>query len=434
MAVFGPSLGHARAHARAAAAAMAAQGTWWRGERWVWGVEQHVWVRAESVRASAAKAAAVAAAPTTTNNNNNNNRQSPTGGPPGAWAQPGAGAAVAAGPAAAAGPPAAAAQPPARFSWKPAAGGNAGPPAAAGNAAAASAAGNAAAAPAFICVDEGTAPLAFQAAAAGPRQQQSGELRRRVDELDELETLLKTSADDAERIACETLATKAALTQQLAQMEAGAALRPEPGSAGTADAAAAGPAVADKPYDLAFFQGYQTFSANYKQHNTALKWFREKAENSANPDDDTGLLFSNTEPMPVPVMNHPGGMNYDFDENSSYKPWMWFEMVAQLNADSMAFVVDGDDGRSCGLVSCSFAPRPNSYDHKRHNQLRLAGKARTDAKLRVWDFVLKRADDSAVRLHPQWSKTAVESYAVEGHAEEVEIPAHGLGESDGPGT
>ena len=45
-----------------------------------------------------------------------------------------------------------------------------------------------------------------------------------------------------------------------------------------------------------------------------------------------------------------------------------------------------------------------------------------------------RVDGSAVRLHPQWSKTAVESYAVEGHAEEVEIPAHGLGESGGPGT
>ena len=45
-----------------------------------------------------------------------------------------------------------------------------------------------------------------------------------------------------------------------------------------------------------------------------------------------------------------------------------------------------------------------------------------------------RVDGSAVRLHPQWSKTAVESYAAEGHAEEVAIPAHGLGESDGPGT
>ena len=226
------------AHARAAAAAMAAQWRWWRGDWWVWDDNQYDWVHGgpslDEERAGALAAAAVAAAPKQpaavpkpiglpfmT--------QSPTEGPPAAAAQPGAGAAVAAGPAAAAGPPAAAAQPPARAAGKPAAGGNAGPPAAAGNAAAASAAGNAAAAPAFICVDEGTAPLAFPAAAAGPRQQQSGELRRRVDELDELETSLMTSADDAARIACEALAKKADLTQRLAQMEAVAALGAEPG-------------------------------------------------------------------------------------------------------------------------------------------------------------------------------------------------------------
>ena len=97
-------------------------------------------------------------------------------------------------------------------------------------------------------------------------------------------------------------------------------------------------------------------------------------------------------------------------------------------------MVNGPDGSSGGLVSCSFALRPKSYDHKRHHQLRLAGTPKKDTQLRVWDFLVVRADGSAVRLHPQWSKTAVESYAVEGHAEEVEIPAHGLGESDGPGT
>ena len=126
-------------------------------------------------------------------------------------------------------------------------------------------------------------------------------------------------------------------------------------------------------------------------------------------------------------------MDYNFDYNR-FHIWSWFEMVAQLDAESMAFVVNGADGRSCGLVSCSFALRPNSYDHKRHHQLRLAGTPKKDAQLRVGDFVLTRVDGSEVRLHPQWSKTAVESYAVEGHAEEVEIPAHGLGESDGPGT
>ena len=54
--------------------------------------------------------------------------------------------------------------------------------------------------------------------------------------------------------------------------------------------------------------------------------------------------------------------------------------------------------------------------------------------MKVWDFVLIRSDQSGVRLHPQWSTPKVESYAGEGHAQEVEIPQRGLGESDGPGT
>ena len=35
-------------------------------------------------------------------------------------------------------------------------------------------------------------------------------------------------------------------------------------------------AVAAGVYDLAFHQQYKTFTANYQQHNVALKWFREK--------------------------------------------------------------------------------------------------------------------------------------------------------------
>ena len=55
-------------------------------------------------------------------------------------------------------------------------------------------------------------------------------------------------------------------------------------------------------------------------------------------------------------------------------------------------------------------------------------------QLRVWVFLLKRRDGTPGRLHPQWSTTKVETVAGEGHAAEVETPAHGLGESDGRGT
>ena len=110
------------------------------------------------------------------------------------------------------------------------------------------------------------------------------------------------------------------------------------------------------------------------------------------------------------------------------------EMVAQLDAASMKTLVQGPDGRSQGLVACHLAPRPNSYDRKRHHQQRNSGGRASATKLPVWDFVLIRNDGSGVRLHPNWASTWVECFDVEGHAEAAEPPRRGLGASDGRGT
>ena len=124
-------------------------------------------------------------------------------------------------------------------------------------------------------------------------------------------------------------------------------------------------------------------------------------------------------------------MSYSFDESKTWQ-WSWWEMVAMLDNGSREYVVGPD--RSGGLVGCRFEPRPNSYDHKRHHAKTSAGGPQTATKLPIWDFVLIRKDGSGVRLHPAWSTTKVESFAVEGHEEEVPIPWAGLGKSDGPGT
>ena len=195
-----------------------------------------------------------------------------------------------------------------------------------------------------------------------------------------------------------------------------------------AGAAVAAPDV----YDLAFFQGISEFSANYQQRNAALKWFRQIMEDDEE-GEDTFRRFDNREPVAVAMIIKDKGMDYDFHETRS-RAWHWFELVSQLTDESMAFVVDGPDHRSGGVTGCYFAPRPKSYDHKRHHQLKEAGFPFQDAKLRVWDFVIQRADGSAVRLHPQWSNTTVETYAVEGHAHEVRPPVNGIGSSDGRGT
>ena len=102
-------------------------------------------------------------------------------------------------------------------------------------------------------------------------------------------------------------------------------------------------------------------------------------------------------------------------------------MVAQLNEASLRYVVeDGDETR--GLVGCEFRKRTGSYDHSRQVQ-----EPANAAQKLCWDFVLKRSDGTAVRLHPEWSNPKVSTYAVEGH-EETQIPRNGLGMSDGRGT
>ena len=108
-------------------------------------------------------------------------------------------------------------------------------------------------------------------------------------------------------------------------------------------------------------------------------------------------------------------------------------MIAQMTEESRATVVNGPQGRSCGVVGCSFAVRPNSYDHGRSHMLKETSRA-PSVRLPIWDFVAHRADGTSIRLHPQWSKPHCTTYPAEGHGEVVQPPRAGLGGSDGRGT
>ena len=114
--------------------------------------------------------------------------------------------------------------------------------------------------------------------------------------------------------------------------------------------------------------------------------------------------------------------------------WSWLEMIAQLDEESMVRVVTGADGRSGGAVSCELRPRPLSYDRKRHRGNRLAGNRHQTIRLPRWDFLVMRDDDSGVRLHPEWNSPRFAIYEVRPYDAPVEIPARGLGRSDGRGT
>ena len=205
-------------------------------------------------------------------------------------------------------------------------------------------------------------------------------------------------------------------------------------------AAGAQPANDGQPdpqvFDLNYFQSFQPFTSGYKQHNAALKFFRAEVELQDDPMQSPSLQFHVSTPTAVAVIKHaPKGMTWEFSDE--WTTWSWHEMIAQLDEASMEEVVTGPSGRSRGLVGCSFAIRPGSYDHKRHNML-IKTATNSKQQLPYWDFVVHREDGSGIRLHPQFKGTVVETIEEPVHAEAFAVvtvpPRRGLGRSDGPGT
>ena len=198
--------------------------------------------------------------------------------------------------------------------------------------------------------------------------------------------------------------------------------------------AVARPLAVGPIFDIEYFRGFRRFTGGYKQHNAALKYFRAKQENPDDPGASPHLDFPPEGPTAVAVIKHADkGMAWEFSQDE-WTEWFWHEMIAQLDDASMRTVVTGPDGRSRGLTGCSFVIRPNSYDHQRHHMMKVTTGNPGTTKLPHWDFVVCRADGSAIRLHPEWSKPHVASFESEGHTEEVTPPRAGLGRSDGRGT
>ena len=198
----------------------------------------------------------------------------------------------------------------------------------------------------------------------------------------------------------------------------------------------AAPAVEPEPqvFDLEYFRSYRPFTSACSQHNVALKFFREQQELSDDPLQSPSLEFHASAPTAVAVINHPKGMAWEFTGET--RQWSWHEMIAQLEDTWMEKVVTGIEGRSRGLVGCSFAIRPGSYDHKRHSMM-IKTAQHFKQQLPIWDFVVRREDGSGIRLHPSFKGTVVETIEEPGDAEEWAVtapPRSGLGRSDGRGT
>ncbi len=185
-------------------------------------------------------------------------------------------------------------------------------------------------------------------------------------------------------------------------------------------------------FHLACFQSREV-GEHWKNHNAALKWYRKQDDTTESWACDSWRKFSNTEKNWRTEIDHPPGMQWTF-KTSNMVRWSWFDMIAQLDEPSMQYVVNGDEscGSGCGVTECWIKPRPNSYDHALQNANKDV--RRETRASRIWDFVIKRADGTGVRLHPQWSTNKITTFAEEGHWLQVQPPNHGPGHSDGKGT
>ena len=110
-----------------------------------------------------------------------------------------------------------------------------------------------------------------------------------------------------------------------------------------------------KVYTLEFFEGLMESIAvtqPYWQNNAALKWFSKVLSDGYKSANRTVFVVKLAETVWIPsIMVGEGDYDYRFSEDDG-EWWSWLQMIAHLCEEDMKTVVEGQDGRSGGLVSC----------------------------------------------------------------------------------
>ena len=172
----------------------------------------------------------------------------------------------------------------------------------------------------------------------------------------------------------------------------------------------------------------------YKYHNCALKHFRDQIRNryGAQFEDaiEYGLEHNPQSRYMIPHVMHKEDGNYKSDFGT-LRDWQWRQMIAQLHADSMEYVVHGGD-RSRGIVRCSvvgYAKSDIKTDRKNRNNL----KQEPENSEKTYDFAIWRSDGSCILLHPEFTRTKF--YCTVGEPRpDNELPASGIGGTSGQKT
>ena len=195
-------------------------------------------------------------------------------------------------------------------------------------------------------------------------------------------------------------------------------------------------------FTLEHFRTLPPSKLGCKRHNEALKYFRQYGE----ANDSIAVSFHCTNPAKMSEIVHEEGMAFHF-EGEPIKEWHWSDMVAQLNMESLAVVVEGremDPDRSRGLVCCRLQ-KTTRYDHARHNAENESNKTKGIKSVRSeetqycqWDFVLTRSNGTEIWLHPNYSNTQISCREPEVPGDpnraDADVPTRGLGRSSGQGS
>jgi hypothetical protein len=183
-----------------------------------------------------------------------------------------------------------------------------------------------------------------------------------------------------------------------------------------------------------YFHHYRLFTQQldttewWQQHSAALKFFREETEKL----DPVPMVqhFPLYGTVTRARIIHPPGTSFSFDR-TRYWAWDWKEFVSQLRPGDIDLICAGPHKTSDGIVGCSLQ-RTEAYDDCRHVASSSTAAA---ASCFQWHLVVTLSDGSCASLHPAWSSVNVSlNWAAATDIMDDEVPAAGVGMSDGHGT
>jgi hypothetical protein len=134
-----------------------------------------------------------------------------------------------------------------------------------------------------------------------------------------------------------------------------------------------------------------------ERSNEALKHLRDTMKVGFAPTTHEKDLRLSPPSIAVRKYTHDRGEEFRFEQGAPAEQWLWSQML-------LATGPQFDEMVGVGVVAVKLFARPDSYDHQRAAAyVKQNGQPPTTTPL-IWDFLVMRADDTGVLLHPSWNQ------------------------------